>query len=250
MSEAWRRIGRDLRARRHIEVYVIAGLSIVIAVLSVVGDVVGEEVRWSVVLGALGLLTYQIAVPSRAQRFDTVLLDRAAFDDTTLGSRLAGAREVWIYGPSAVNLLTSDVADRLRSGPLNRPAGVVRVAVLDPEQPAAIEIARRQLDDSLHYPSVRLPKAIDVTVDRLEQMAAWDTPGAFEYRFAPFNPGFSLVALDPGTAHGKLIVEFHGLRNESTGNRMHVELTQESSEYWYAYWRAQFADLWEMARAP
>jgi hypothetical protein len=42
-----RRVLRDLRNRRHVEVYAVVGASIVLAVLSLFGDLVGEEVRWA-----------------------------------------------------------------------------------------------------------------------------------------------------------------------------------------------------------
>lgn len=245
-----RRIGRDLKARRHIEVYVVAGVSVVLAVLSLVGDLVGDGVRWSVVLAALGLLTYQLALPDGAGDLDTVLHSRAVFDDTTFSSRLLRATEVWVYGPSAVNLLTADAADVLRTRVLSQPAGTVRVVVLDRSQREAMAIAARQLDESLDFQSIDLARALEVTVDRLEKIGAWTVAGTFEYRFAPFNPGFSIVALDPKSKNGLLIIEFHGLNNESTGSRMHIELRREDSEHWYGYWCAQFECLWNGARPP
>jgi hypothetical protein len=248
--EGVRRVGRDLTARRHIEVYVVAAVTIVVAVLSLVGDVVDDGVRWSVVLAALGLLTYQIALPDREGDPDAVLHTRAVFDDITFSSRLMQVREVWVYGPSAINLLTADVTDVLRSRVLTHPTGAVRIAVLDPEQHEAVAIASRQLDESTEFQSVELPGALAATVERLGRMDSWAVAGTLEYRLAPFNPGFSMVALDPRSKNGLLIVEFHGVRNESDGSRMHVELRRDGSQHWYDYWCAQFEHLWAGARTP
>ena len=41
----------------------------------------------------------------------------------------------------------------------------------------------------------------------------------FAYRLLDFNPGFSLVAIDPTASGGQVIVEFHGFHSESTNQR-------------------------------
>jgi hypothetical protein len=245
---ALRRIGGNIRRRQFIEAYAVVAVSAVVAVLSLVGDLVGDDLRWAVVLGALGLMTYQITLPERPGDVDDVLHSRAAFDDTTLISRLRSATEVWLYGPSLVNLLTADTAGHLRQTVLARPDGRVRAMVLDPDQPAAVELASRQLDHSTDYPTVDLGTALPGAVHRLGNMAGWSVAGTFEHRFAPFNPGFSVVAIDPRRKGGVVIVEFHGLHNDSDSGRMHVELTRAGSERWYEYWCEQFDDLWNRAR--
>lgn len=247
---ALRRIGRDLKLRRHVEVYVLAAASIAIGVGSLVGDVVSEDLRWATVLAALSVLTYQVTVPDRSRDLDEVLHNRTSFDETTFVSRLRGAREVWLLAPSAINLLTADTADTLRKTVLARSDGTVRVLVLDPAAHDAVALAARQLDDATDYPSVALTRAMQATAERLAIMAAWPVAGTFEHRYMGFNPGFSIVAIDPHRRDGHLIVEFHAVHNESTASRMHIELTRAASERWYLYWRDQFEHLWGRARAP
>jgi hypothetical protein len=245
-----RRIGRDLRERRHIEVYAVALVSTCLAFLSLVGDLVSDDVRWAVVLAALGLLTYQVALPSRSTDLDDVLHSRASFDDITFGSRLTRANEVWIFGPSAVSVLSADSANHLRTKVLSRRDGIVRVMLLDPLEQEAVRIAARQLDHSTDYPAADLDSALAATIGRVERMADWNTEGEFEYRYAAFNPGFSLVVIDPYGKESLLIVEFHGIHNESLASRMHLEMTRADSEHWFSYWRSQFEHLWISARRP
>jgi hypothetical protein len=133
---------------------------------------------------------------------------------------------------------------------LGRGEGIVRVMVLDPSAETAITLAARQLDDSTAFRTVELPPAVQATAARLELMATWPVAGTFEYRYMPFSPGFSIVAIDPHGKDGLLIVEFHGVHNESTASRMHIELTRTASERWYVYWRDQFEHLWQDARPP
>lgn len=245
-----RRIGRDLRRRRHVDAYIVAAAALVLAVLSVAGDVVSEDVRWGVLLAALGLLVFQITVPDSVGGYDDLLNDRTAFDDTTFASRVKGASRVWVFAPTAVNLLTDSTADDLRRTILAKPDGLVRIAVLDPSSEAAVQLASRQLDDATDFPIQNLSDGLSTTVARLQTMARWSTPGLFEYMYVGYNPGFSLVAVDPHTRHGVVIVEFHGFHNESTGSRMHIELRRQDSEHWFAYWEDQFESLWDSARTP
>ena len=62
---------------------------------------------------------------------DDLLNDRFAFDKLPFSERLRDAKEVWIFAPSAVNILSAHNCELLRTGILNRPDGIVRVVVLD-----------------------------------------------------------------------------------------------------------------------
>lgn len=245
-----RRIGRDLKRRRHVDAYMVAAAALMLAVLSLVGDVVPEDLRWGVLFAALGLLVYEITVPDRAGSYDDLLNDRSAFDDTNFVSRLRGASRVWVFAPSAANLLSFGTVDDLRRNVLAKSDGLVRIAVLNPAATTAVELASRQLDDATDYPVQNLPDALKTTATRLQAMAQWSTPGLFEHRYVDYNPGFSLVAVDPHTRHGVVIVEIHGFHNESTGSRMHIQLRRRDSEHWFAYWVDQFESLWDSARRP
>lgn len=251
MRDLVRRVLRDLGERRHVDAYAVAAMAAVLAVLSLVGDFDSSRLRWSVALAALSLLVFRITLPEEGgPRVDDLLHGRAAFADVAFGSRLRSARVVWVLAPSAVNLLTAATADELRRTVLARPDGVVRIAVLDPSADAAVGLAARQLDDADEHPLQNLRDALRTTTTRLRSMAAWSVAGTFEYRFVPYNPGFSIVAIDPAARGGTLILELHGFRNESIGNRMHLELRRGMSERWYEYWVEQFEQAWAEARRP
>jgi hypothetical protein len=251
MTSGWRRVGRDLRDRRFIDVYSVAIVAFVLAIVSLIGYG-SSQLRWSVVLAALGLLVLRITIPETAPdaSLDDLLRDRFAFDAVPLADRLRDAREVWIFAPSGVNLLTAHHCELLRGGPLSRSGGVVRVVVLDPSRDAAIDLATRQLDDSLDYPTQKFRASLEATIGKLEAITSWLVPGSFQYRLLGYNPGFSLVAIDPSTRGGRLIVEFHGFHNEATSSRMHVEITRKQSDRWYTYWTDQFERIWSAAAPP
>jgi hypothetical protein len=251
VRELFRRIGRDLRQLRNIDAYAVALLAFVFAVLSVAGDILPVSARWAVLLVGVGVLVFRITLPDHYEgSADDVLKDRTAFEDKPVAARLREAQELWIFAPSAINLLAPQNCDTIRTTILADPDGVVRVVVLDPAAETAIQFATRQLDDSLDYPSQLFRSSLEATIRQLQRMTAWQKRGSFEYRLADYNPGFSLVAIDPATSRGIVIVEFHGFHNQVTNTRMHIELTRATSDQWYTYWLGQFDRIWQAAKAP
>jgi hypothetical protein len=252
MAELLRRIGRDLRRLRNIDAYAVALLAFVFAILSVTGDILPVNDRWTVLLVGVSVLVFRVTLPERSDgSADDVLKDRSAFDDKPFPAQLREAREVWVFAPSAINLLAPQNCDTIRATVLANPAGVARVVVLDPAAETAVAFATRQLDDPLDYPSAQLFRSsLEATVRQLRRMAGWQVPGSFEYRLGDYNPGFSLVAIDPSERHGVVIVEFHGFHNQATTSRMHIQLSRASSDQWFSYWLGQFDRIWQAAHGP
>lgn len=248
MLSGWRRIGQDFRNRRYVDAYGIAFVAFCLAVLSLVGDIVPDRLRWAALLAGVGLLVLRITIPDSSRgSIDELLSDRFAFDANPVTDRLKNAKEIWIFAPTAVNLLSAHNSEILRTGPLSRRDSVVRVVVLDPANDTAVQLAKHQLDDSLDYPVQDFRASLQTTTHLLARMAAWSVSGSFEYRLLDYNPGFSLIAIDPSARNGRLIVEFHGFHNEATSSRMHIEISRQQSDQWYAYWAEQFNEIWDEA---
>jgi hypothetical protein len=243
----WRRIGYDLKQGRFIDAYSVAFVAFILAVLSLIPDVVPDPIRWAVLLGGLGILVLRITVPDSADaNIDDFLGDRFALDATPFQERLKNATEVWVFAPSAINILSAHNCELFRTRILDKPQGVIRVVVLNPTE-SNIGLATRQLDDSLDYPIQDFRDSLQATLRQLRTMSGWKVVGSLGYRFLDYNPGFSLVAIDPAKNSGQIIVEFHGFHNEATSSRMHIELSRRNSKYWYAYWTNQFDRIWEAA---
>ncbi|MFE7230966.1 hypothetical protein ACFY3J_12680 [Streptomyces sp. NPDC001231] len=239
-----------MRHLRNVEVYVAAALAAVFAVLSVIGDIVPVDLRWAALLAAVALLVYRSALETRGPSGDELLGDRVALQEASppLAKRLETARTVWLFAPSAVNFLTPQVSQALRHHVLSRPEGSVRVVVLDPAATDAVAVAEHQLDDSLDAPLQRLRPSLDTVLRQLGTMDSWPRTGTFEYRVLPYNPGFSLLAVDPGERDGWLVLELHGIRNEAVTSRMHLRLTRRAHETWHRYWLHQYEHLWHQSR--
>jgi hypothetical protein len=246
--KAWRRIGQDLKNRRYFDAYSIAFVAFALAILSLVPDVVPDPLRWAALLAGVGTLVLRITMPDSATgTIDELLNDRFAFDRIPFSERIEKAAEVWIFAPAAINILSAHNCELLRSKVLGKPDGILRVVVLDPGNTPAVQLAVRQLDDSLDYPVQDFRDSLQATERQLRAMSAWQVKGSFDYGFLDYNPGFSLVAIDPNTRNGRIIVEFHGFHNEATSSRMHIEISRQQSERWYKYWTEQFSAIWKSA---
>lgn len=250
MPELFRRIGDDLRHLRNVDAYAIAILVIVFAVLSVVGDILSDDVRWGVLFAGIGVLVFRVTLPERGQgSFDDLLGNRSAFT-APFSDTIGAAGQIWVFAPSAVNLISQQHCELMRKHVLNKPDGLVRIVVLDPADKHTLDLASRHLDDSTESSTPAFHSSLDATIRRLESMAQRTFTGTFEYGLLDFNPGFSLVAIDPGTTHGTVLVEFHAFHNQSSYDRMHIELTRATGTYWYEYWQDQFEQIWQRARKP
>ena len=227
------RIWGDLRDGRHREAYVVFAVCALLTVLGLVG--VAERYLLSGLLLSMTFLVYRTTVePRGGGGLAGVLRDRETF--VPFPELIKGASTLWVYGPSAVNVL-AHAAD-IRRHLLAR-GGSVRVIVQDPTSPAVDDV-RIQLDDATDF--VRVLESSLATLDRLGGQ------GDFAYRLLAFSPGFSLVIVDPDKPSGFLILELHGFMDDNIAGRMHVRIPRAESLHWFGYWVDRFEAMWTASR--
>ncbi|WP_116022732.1 hypothetical protein [Thermomonospora umbrina] len=234
------RVTLDVRRGRNLELYVMAAGAMAVAALSAFGDLLPVDLRWSVAIGGIGLLVYRATVPPPREPVAPVYADRGRFTREPIAARLSTAREVWLFAPSGKNFLSSEHCAML-ARVLRRPDAVVRCVLLDPGRTEAVGIAAAQL--RCERTMEPLPAALASGLARLRTISDWDLPGRFSCRLLGYNPGFSLLALDPGRG-GPIVVELHGVHNESSSARMHLSFTADVEPYWHEYWSEQFRRIW------
>ena len=236
-----RRITSDISAGKHIESYIVTGVALAIAVLGLIDDAIEFDVQLSIILAALGLLVFKMTDPEEQDvDLDQVLKDRQAYG--SFGDFIHGGKVLWIYGPSAVNVLTNP--STLESKVLQN-GGEVRVILQDPQVDPSMDILKQQLDDTTSH---LLPDDIKRSVTVLETMIARGS--RVSYRFLPYSPGYSMAVVDPDGKEGRLVVEFFGFNNQMTDNRMHIKIRRAQSRYWFDHWTDQFEEMWKAARDP
>lgn len=236
-----KRIGSDIANGKNLDAYIITAAAVVVAVAGLFENALDDSLKLAVLLAAVGLLVFKTTTPDKKLAdLDSVLLDRQSFDP--FREFIRDAKTLWIYGPSAVNVLR-DASD-IKREVLDR-GGNVRVLLQDPEEVSGMDILNRQLDKIFV-----LEDAIKTSLRTLETMSTWPTPGKVEYGVVAYSPGFSLVVVDPDGRDGRLIIEFYGYQNQDIVDRMHIVITRQQSQYWFEYWAKQFNVMWDLRRTP
>jgi hypothetical protein len=239
-----RRLADDLKNGRYLDLYVTTAVSGLAAAWLLIGADLDDDIRWSILLAAIGILMLRSTVLLRPQRREDVLLDRSAYEEHPISRIFEGSREIWIFAPIGSNLLTDERCESLRKGPLSSRGGVVRVILLAPLQ--ADDAQTVQLDGLLDRPIQSPASALQETYARLSRMSQWGMEGKLLVRGIAFNPGFSLVAIDPNDSDGFVNVEFHGYRSDSLSSRMHIHL-ESGDRKWFQYWLQQYEEMWKSA---
>lgn len=236
-----RRVGSDILAGKNLEAYVIAAVALVLAIFGILDNALSDDLKLAAILAALSLLVFKTTTPEQqATDLDSILLDRQSFGP--FRDFIRGGRTLWIYAPSAVNVLRN--APEIKQEILDK-GGHLRVLLQDPDGTAGLDILHRQLDKLF---SLDLDDDIKASLRTLRNMRTWNTPGKVEYGMLFYSPGFSLVIVDPDGRDGRLIVEFFGYQTELISERMHIQITRQQSQYWFEYWATQFDNMWKTAR--
>jgi hypothetical protein len=235
LKDMSRRTADDLRNGRHREAYALFLVGVTLVVLGLVG-VADISVLLSAVLLALSFLVFDTAAERSGSEADLDKLLGSREDYGPFSQLLQGARDLRIYGPTAVNILVNS-AD-IRKFVLNA-GGTVRAMVQDPD-PVALALTAAQLDDNLD-----LQRTLHSSLAILDRLAV--EPG-FTYRTLPVNPGFSLIVVNADDPGGYLIFESHGFKDENIADRMHIIIRRRESPRWFFYWVARFDAMWAAAR--
>ncbi|MET7467559.1 hypothetical protein ABZS35_02320 [Micromonospora sp. NPDC005599] len=223
---------RDLQDGKHREAYSLLLIGGLLAALGLLG-VASEKILLSSLLIASTYLVFQAKIAVPTANINDCLMDRSEYSQ--LSSVLAEAEQLWVYGPTAVNVVINS-ADIRRH--ILAKGGEVRVVVQDPDSPSVGD-TMTQLDDNLDF-KMTLANTLAV----LTKMQAW---GDLTYRVLPFNPGFSMLVINGRRRDGYLVVEFHGFADDNIADRMHVTIPRADSPRWFDYWSQRFEEIWKAA---
>lgn len=234
----------DIITLKNIEKYVVAFSALFFAVAGLFGDVIPDNLKVSVGLGALGLLVFGLSQREDENSVEKILNNRK--DLKPLVDSLKTATELWIYAPSAANILhdTNLIEEQI----LSNPRGHLRVLIQNPANKEAINILIDHLDKgTIRQNNQPMERAIQSTREQLETLAQRSHHGRLSYGFLNYGLGFSVVIFNPQKSDGYVILEIHGFQNEFIHNRMHIRINRQDSEAWYDYWVGQMTAMWDKA---
>jgi hypothetical protein len=249
------RVIKDIKSKQNIDVYIVSFFAIGFAILTLAGDLpatlfgekMANQINTSFMLAALGLLVLNISIPkSKASQLDDYLDDRSNLG--SFSERIRNATKLYIYAPSAANILRGDNADAIRKSIFAKKDGELRVIIQNPDKQGAVDILVDQLDNSIDFQVQYLADELQNTLKQFKLIQSWNVDGTFQFKLLDYSPGFSLVLIDPHKNDGQIIVEIHGLHNESTDSRMNIVITKKESERWFTYWHRQFERMWQKSQ--
>lgn len=247
MIKFFRQVLNDLKQRRFVAEYSASLAIVVVLALELFSDLLSEQIVLNIMLAVLLVLLLDITTRNRGEQG----LDAYLHTRDELGpfrERLKNARRVWIFAASAANILGGENLDAIRTHIMARKDGELRVVVLDPGS-KAVSDAKRQIDDHITYQIQELREELRTTLtSRFDRIRSWKLPGKFEARVLDFNPGISMVIIDAFRSSGQAVVEIYGFGQESTNNRMSVEIKADESAVWFDYWTDQYERMWEIAK--
>ena len=233
------RVLSDIANGRNIESYALVLVAFVLAVIGLIDDAIPESLKFAVILAALALLVFQTTKPeAQPVDYDAVLRDRHRFGH--FRDFIKGGKTLWIYGPSAGNILRFD--SDIKREVLDR-GGTVQILMQNPNAPVMNTLPRQ------YNHTHPLREDVEFSLRTLQNLVQGLSAGTLDYGLLDHNPGFSLVVVDPDNANGRLVVEFHGYDSDEITDRMHIMLTRLESRHWFDYWSQQFESMWQ-ARQP
>jgi hypothetical protein len=236
ISNAFRRIGRDLRARRYVAEYVTSFAAIFLAaallIMDIFTDTVPTTIQLSVIIALLALIVFQTTTPKEGSTdLDSVLKDRKAFG--TYREYIGDAKTVWILAATGRNLqlavLKQQVLDR---------GGKVRVMVQDPADAVGYQHLFRMLGQDGN------PKDLDAMLDDFHKPLYQQ----IEVRLLGINPGFNMTILNADKPDGAAQIEFYGYDLQNIDDRMHLNIRRGDSQKWFEFWVEQYETMWAAAR--
>lgn len=235
-----RRIAGDIATGKNIESYAVVLVTFAIAVISLIEDALPLDAQLAVILAGIGLLVFKSTSQDKQADIDldAVLMDRQSYG--ALREFIQGGREMWVYGPSAVNVLVN--SPDLEREILDQ-GGKLRVVLQDPQQQASMEMLHQQLDHMSYLLGADIERSLSVLKDLQNNRTN------VSYRLAPYSPGYSLLIIDPKGRDGRLVVEFFGFSNQRITERMHLVIQRQQSQYWFEYWVRQYELMWDASRS-
>ncbi|MFJ4848824.1 MULTISPECIES: hypothetical protein [unclassified Streptomyces] len=232
-----------------LDLYVTLVAAVAFGVLGLVGKT-SQEVITSGVLAVLALVGFSLLrIRSQGDRINESLAGLARSnadrffsevdDADEIKEMISSSRELWLHGWT-LELHLASYEQELRRAVT---AGLnVRILVIAPNSPAmaiaASEAANRSAGD--------LSANLEGNLRRLVEPPASPVSGRLEIRTLTHVPHYTVIASDPSTDRGKIIMRLATFR-ANHWQRPTFTVTRRNDGDWYTFFRDQFEKKWESA---
>ncbi|MGW1134497.1 hypothetical protein [Streptomyces griseoluteus] len=233
------------------DLYVTLVAAVTFGVLGLAGNV-SQEVITSGILAILALVAISLlrsrsqselinqslteikARPS-ADRFFSEVDDR-----DEIREMISSSREVWLHGWTLGIHLVS-YADEIRRAVA---AGLnIKILVIEPNS-MAMTIAASEAEN---HGADELSSNLEANLRRLSAPIEGTIVGKLEIKTLSYVPHNTVIASDPSTKHGKIVMRIATFRADHW-QRPTFTVTRQNDPGWYDFFKTQFDRKWESGR--
>lgn len=235
---------------RSLDLYVTLIAAVTFGILGLVGKA-SQEVITSGILAVLALVGFSLLrMRSQGERISKSLTEISARpsadrffsevdDRDEIREMISSSREVWLHGWTLGIHLVS-YADEIRRAVAR---GLhIRILVIEPNSPA-MSIAASEAEN---HSASELSSNLEANLRRLVSPITGAVSGKLEIRTLGHVPHNTVIASDPSTEKGKIVMRIATFRADHW-QRPTFTVTRQNDPGWYEFFKAQFDKKWESA---
>jgi hypothetical protein len=238
-----KRVVNRIVADEYLDLYILAGSALVVAVLGVLG-IADVKTLTSITLALLAVLAYSqirsrrhVAEIAKAQKSDPLSIFQATFPDDLI-SRRANGTSLLLIGLTKTRTVQAgsliDMRHTLRSG------GKIRILLVDPTNDELVAAISRHGPHGIDPSQVR--RRIQGTLDELTDLQK-STGGDLEIRVVSFIPPMDLNVIDVDTADGLIVAQHY--EHRPAAEAAPIFCLKPADGIWYDHFAAETLRLWE-----
>jgi hypothetical protein len=226
----------------YLDLYLLAALALVIAILGVTG-VADIKVLASAILGLLAVLAFSqirsrqnVSQITKAQKSDPLAIFRTDFPGD-LDKRRASASSLLLIGLSMSRTVRGISQDGLRV--ILSSGGSVRVLLLDPDNEELVKAASRHRVYGAAPEGLK--KRIQGSLDDLQDLAE-NIGGDLEIRVTSFIPHMSMNVIDASRPNGLIAVQHYEYK--PAAEPAPIFCLTPSDTMWFKHFAAEAERIW------
>ncbi|MET8856535.1 hypothetical protein [Streptomyces sp. NPDC004579] len=234
-----------------LDLYVTLVAAVIFGVLGLAGKASQEEIT-SGVLAVLALVSFSLLrIRSQSDRINESLTEISARpnadhfftkvdDGDEIKEMISSSREVWLHGWTLELHLVSYAREirRAVARGLN-----IKILVIEPNS-TAMAVAASEAENRS---AGELSSNLEGNLRRLVAPPSGDVSGRLEIRTLTHVPHYTVIASDPSTDQGKIIMRIATFQADHW-QRPTFTVTQQGDGDWYVFFKTQFDKKWESAR--
>jgi hypothetical protein len=248
-----KRIGHDIRTGQNIDVYIAIVISVIVALLSILG-IVSQTIIFSTLLLIMALVPYSMLVNRRQNEETMAMLSNlkstrslaSSFfykedDIAEIVQAIRSSQKVVIWGytmSTHIPYLKEEIEKGLDRG--------LQMTVLL-IKPSGIALEMAAIRSESRTAKKRINKDLEDNLDRLEEIKKGRPNAHFEYKIIDYFAPYTMYIYDPHLSNGKIVVKLSAFET-SSAERPTYSLTKKDDEFWFLVHLNQFDIAWKKAQ--